>query len=222
MLRAHASFAAVWSAESAFMVALAVVAFREGGLAAVGVVTGARMAAAAVLTPFLATVADRVRRERVITAIGLSRAALLALAAVVTATGGSVTVTYAAAVLATAAFSLFRPAHSALLPALARSPSDLTAACWTRCRRSADPSSRAPCSPWPGPRPSSRSAPRSPCSAAWSSCPCRTTRRRARRRPPQRAGPGVPWSPASSPSAGTAAWCWSRCSASRRPSPAAA
>ena len=56
----------MWASESAFMVALGVVAFRDGGVAAVGVVTGARMAAAALLAPLLATVADRVRRERVL------------------------------------------------------------------------------------------------------------------------------------------------------------
>ncbi len=48
------------------MVALGVVAFRDGGVAAVGVVTAARMAPAALLAPFLATLADRVRRERVL------------------------------------------------------------------------------------------------------------------------------------------------------------
>src|SRR5437588_11072890 len=37
--RAQISFAAMWAGESAFMVALAVVAFRSGGVAAVGAVT---------------------------------------------------------------------------------------------------------------------------------------------------------------------------------------
>ena len=72
--RAQISFAAMWAGESAFMVALAVVAFRDGGVAAVGVVTAVRMATAALLTPFLATLADRVRRERVLTGIGVVRA----------------------------------------------------------------------------------------------------------------------------------------------------
>ena len=53
--RAQVSFGAMWAGETAFMVALAVVAFRDGGVAAVGVVTAARMAAAALLAPFLAT-----------------------------------------------------------------------------------------------------------------------------------------------------------------------
>src|SRR5687768_16714593 len=41
--RAQISFAAMWAGESAFMVSLAVVAYGEGGVTAVGVVTAARM-----------------------------------------------------------------------------------------------------------------------------------------------------------------------------------
>jgi MFS family permease len=126
--RAQLSFGAVWASESAFMVGLAVVAFRDGGVTAVGVVTAARMAAAALLAPWLATVADRVRRERVLTAVGLIRAAALGGAAVVTAAGRPAVVTYVLAVVATVAFALFRPAHSALLPALCTSPQQLTRA----------------------------------------------------------------------------------------------
>ena len=96
--RAQISFAAMWAGESAFMVALGVVAFRDGGVAAVGVVTAARMAPAALLAPFLATLADRVRRERVLTCVGLLRAAMLGGAAAVTAAGGPVAATYGLAV----------------------------------------------------------------------------------------------------------------------------
>jgi MFS family permease len=126
--RAQASFGAMWASESAFMVGLAVVAFRDGGVVAVGVVTGARMAAAALLAPFLATVADRVRRELVLTGVGLVRAVMLGAAAAVTAADGPAAVTYALAVVATIAQTLFRPAHSALLPALCTSPRQLTSA----------------------------------------------------------------------------------------------
>jgi MFS family permease len=118
----------MWAGESAFTIALAVVAFRDGGVAAVGVVTAIRMATAALLTPFLATLADRVRRERALIAIGVVRAATLAGAAVVTWTAGPTMATYAFAVVAMVALALYRPAHSALLPALAHSPADLTAA----------------------------------------------------------------------------------------------
>jgi CRP-like cAMP-binding protein len=128
ILRAQLSFCAVWASESAFMVALAVVAFRDGGVTAVGIVTAARMAAAALLAPWLATVADRVRRERVLTVVGLVRAAALGAAAAVTAAGGPTAITYISAVVATVALALFRPAHSALLPALCSSPRQLTRA----------------------------------------------------------------------------------------------
>jgi MFS family permease len=126
--RAQISFGAMWAGESAFMVSLAVVAFGDGGVAAVGVVTAARMATAPLVAPILATMADRVRRERVLTCIGVGRAAMLGCAAAVTATGGPAAATYAFAVVATVAVALYRPAHSALLPALARSPADLTSA----------------------------------------------------------------------------------------------
>ena len=107
--RAQISFAAMWAGESAFMVALAVVAFRDGGVAAVGAVTAARMATAALLAPFLATMADRVRRERVLTCVGVVRAAMLGCAAAVTATGGPPAATYGFAVVATVAVALYRP-----------------------------------------------------------------------------------------------------------------
>lgn len=126
--RAQLSFGAIWASESAFMVVLAVVAFRDGGVGAVGIVTGVRMAAAALLTPLLATVADRVRRERVLAFVGLIRAVLLGTTAIVTAAGGPTTATYGLAVAATVAYGLYRPAHSALLPALCTSPQQLTSA----------------------------------------------------------------------------------------------
>jgi MFS family permease len=118
----------MWAGECAFMVALGVVAFREGGVAAVGAVTAARMASAALLAPFLATMADRVRRERVLAWVGAVRGAMLGCAAVVTATGGPAAATYGFAVVATVAMTMYRPAHSALLPALAKSPQELTSA----------------------------------------------------------------------------------------------
>ena len=128
MVRAQLSFAAMWGGECAFMVALGVVAFREGGVGAVGAVTAARMACAGLLAPLLATLADRVRRERVLTRVGMVRAATLGCAAVTTANGGPAVATYAFAVVATIAMTLYRPAHSALLPALARSPQQLARA----------------------------------------------------------------------------------------------
>src|SRR3954469_3084291 len=82
--RAQLSFGAMWASESAFVVGLAVLAFRDGGVVAVGLVPGARMPAAALVAPWLATVADRVRRERVLASVGVIRALALGGAAVAT------------------------------------------------------------------------------------------------------------------------------------------
>ena len=72
--------------------------------------------------------ADRVRRERVLVCVGIVRAGMLGCAAATTAAGAPAAATYGFAVVATVAMTLFRPAHSALLPALAKSPRELTGA----------------------------------------------------------------------------------------------
>ena len=87
----------MWAGESAFMVALGVLAFRDGGVAAVGAVTAARMAPAALLAPFLAAMADRVRRERVLVWVSVVRAAMLGSAAVMTSAGAPAAATYGCA-----------------------------------------------------------------------------------------------------------------------------
>src|SRR3954471_8033321 len=92
--RAQLSFGAMWASETAFQVGLAVLAFRDGGVVAVGIVTGARMAAAALLAPLLAAVADGVRREHVLACVGVVRAGTLGGAAVVTGAGGPTAATY--------------------------------------------------------------------------------------------------------------------------------
>jgi MFS family permease len=132
LLRAQLAFGAAWTAEWAFMVALGVIAFRDGGATAVGVVAFARMAPAFVLAPFGAALADRFPRERVLIWSSGIRAAATAAATLVLAAGGPPVAVYALAMLATAAFTVFRPAHSALLPALTVTPLQLTNAAVVR------------------------------------------------------------------------------------------
>jgi MFS family permease len=110
------------------MVALGVVAFENGGPAAVGIVAALRMLPGALLAPFAATVADAVRRERVLVGVGLVRAGTLAAAAGVLAIDGPLVAVGALVALATVAQTLYRPAHSALLPALCAGPEELTSA----------------------------------------------------------------------------------------------
>ena len=110
------------------MVALGVVAFRDGGAEAVGVVTFVRIAPSALLAPIGTALADRFPRDRVLVWSCLIRATTTAAAALVLAAGGPYVAVYALALLATAAFTVFRPAHSALLPALCLTPLELTSA----------------------------------------------------------------------------------------------
>jgi MFS family permease len=128
LLRAQLAFGASWTAEWAFMVALGVVAFRDGGATAVGLVAFARMAPSFVLAPIGTTLADRFPRDRVLVWSCLIRAAATAAAALLLAGDGSTVAVYALAMLGTAAFTVFRPAHSALLPALSVTPLQLTSA----------------------------------------------------------------------------------------------
>jgi len=126
--RAQLSFAAAWSAEWAFTVALSVVAFRDGGPAAVGLVAAARLLPSAVAAPLLLPFTDRFRRERVLATVSGVRALATAGAAAVVATGGPPWAVYAAAIAATLVGTLFRPVHSALLPSLCHRPHELAGA----------------------------------------------------------------------------------------------
>ena len=112
----------------AYLTAVAVYAFHHGGATAVGVLTFVRLAVAAVISPLAASIGDRYRRERVMIGSDLARAATVSVAAVAVFTGAPSLVVYALATLATAVGTPFRPAEAALLPTLARSPEELTAA----------------------------------------------------------------------------------------------
>jgi Cyclic nucleotide-binding domain/Major Facilitator Superfamily len=126
--RAQLSFGAAWTAEWALTVAIGVVAFRDGGVAAVGIVGFVRMAPSALLAPFGTALGDRLPRERVLVWSCLIRAAATGAAALLLATGGSIIEVYALVAIATAAFTVFRPVHSALLPVLSMTPLELTSA----------------------------------------------------------------------------------------------
>lgn len=126
--RAQLSFLGAWTAEYAFTVALGIVAYREGGAAAVGLVGLLRMLPSALLAPLLSPFADRGRRERVLVLVSTVRGIATAGAALVAAWQGPAPAVYALAVLSTIAATLFRPAHSALLPSLCRTGHELASA----------------------------------------------------------------------------------------------
>ncbi len=126
--RAQLSFLGAWTAEWAFTVALGIVAYRDGGAVALGLVGLLRMVPSAILAPLLSPIADRGRRERVLILVSTVRGLATAAAAVVALLAGPEIVIYALAVLSTIAATLYRPAHSALLPSLCRTGYELASA----------------------------------------------------------------------------------------------
>ena len=121
-----------WSAsvlgQWGYEVALAVFAYRAGGAAAVGVVALIRLLPAAIVAPFAALLGDRFRRRRIMVAADLVRVCSMGGAAAAFFAGAPAEVVYALAVVTALAGTAFPPAQAALLPALARSPEELTAA----------------------------------------------------------------------------------------------
>jgi len=111
-----------------YEVALAVFAYRAGGATAVGVVALARLLPAAFVAPFAALLGDRFRRRQIMIAADLARVCSMGGAAAAVFAGAPAEVVYAFAVLTAVTGTAFAPAQAALLPALARSPEELTAA----------------------------------------------------------------------------------------------
>ena len=126
--RAQLSFGAMWASEWATTVTISVIAYRDGGAAAVGLVAVARMLPAAIIAPLAAGLADRYRRDTVLVVVGALRAAALGAAAALVAMEGGIAAIYGLVAVATVVQTLYRPAHSALLPALCRTPAELTSA----------------------------------------------------------------------------------------------
>ena len=113
--------------EYSVWIAMLVYAYGRGGATIAGLVALAQLVPAALLAPVFATLGDR-RSPVVLLAGGyLAQAAAMA-ATAVAITGGMPAMAYAAAVVASAAFTATRPALSTLIPSLAVTPDQLTAA----------------------------------------------------------------------------------------------
>jgi len=104
-----------------------VYAYSRGGATVAGLVAIAQLIPAAVAAPFMAAIADR--RSPVFLLAGgyLAQAVLLAAATVAVAAGAPVVV-YAVAVIAGVAVAGTRPAQATLIPSVAATPDQLTAA----------------------------------------------------------------------------------------------
>jgi MFS family permease len=112
----------------AFSIALAVYAYRHGGASAVGLVVVIRWLPAAFSSPFMGILGDRYPRVLVMMASDVLRAAAFGGMTACILVDGPSGVVYALVGLTSVISTAFRPAQAALLPALARTPEELTAA----------------------------------------------------------------------------------------------
>jgi MFS family permease len=111
-----------------YTVAIAVYAYQQDGAYAVGLIGLARWIAAGAASPFTGALGDRFPRVRVMVTADLLRAVLLATMALVVVADGSPVVVYAISIVGTVIGTAFRPAQAAIVPGLARTPEELTAA----------------------------------------------------------------------------------------------
>ncbi|WP_299446143.1 MFS transporter [uncultured Phycicoccus sp.] len=132
MRRAQVASLAAWTAEGAFLTALAVYAYQQGGAAEVGLIGFLRLLPAGVALPFGSLLVDRVPRQRVLVLSSAVRTIALLGVTLGALLGTPSPPVYVGVVLATLAFVVFRPAHVALLPSLCTTPAELTGANATR------------------------------------------------------------------------------------------
>lgn len=114
--------------EWAYAIALAVFAYGRGGAAAVGLVGLIRFLPSALAAPFAAILGDRYRRGLVMVLADVVRALAMVAAAAAVFVDAPAGAVYALAGVVSLVSTAFRPAQAALLPSLARTPDELTAA----------------------------------------------------------------------------------------------
>jgi MFS family permease len=124
--RVQLAWGAAIATEWAHFVALGVFAYQQGGASAVGIAGLVRLLPAAAVAPFAASLGDRFRRERFLSAMMLVGAIALA-ASAVAAFAESRTLVFVFAGVMGLSSTLIRPALQALLPSLVRTPNELIA-----------------------------------------------------------------------------------------------
>jgi MFS family permease len=111
-----------------FAIALGVYGFEIGGAVAVGVIALVRLAPGAIASPFAGLLGDRYPRQSVLVGSCLALALVLAMATAVAELDAPAAFIFALAGAFTVASSGYLPAEAALLPSLARTPQELSAA----------------------------------------------------------------------------------------------
>jgi MFS family permease len=126
--RINLAFAGSAIGDWAYATAITVWVYEVGGITAVGVWGTIRLVLSAVVTPFASTLADRFSRKKVMVTTDLVRAGLIAITAYLIWAETATPAIYVLATVAGLVAAPFRPAQAALLPRLARTPEELTAA----------------------------------------------------------------------------------------------
>ena len=127
LLRVLAAYLLFILTEYAVWIAMIVFAYNRGGTAVAGFVAVAQLVPAAIVAPVAASIADRRSPVALLAGGYLAQTAGMAGTAVAIVAGAPLAA-YAAAIVASTAVTTTRPAQSALIPSVAATPDQLTAA----------------------------------------------------------------------------------------------
>jgi hypothetical protein len=128
LLRVELAFVGFNVAEWATWVSILAFAYGVGGAAATGLVAVVQLVPAALVAPVASIAGDRYRREWVLLGGYLAQSLSMLATAVALVTDAPVPLVYGLAALAATSITVTRPAQNAILPTLARTPDELTAA----------------------------------------------------------------------------------------------